>query len=284
MVEMNLTKYAKNIVLLGDSAVGKTSLIRRYVLDCYDDKYITTIGKKVTKKEVVLETEDGKAQVNLMIWDIIGQKGYRQMQSTSFNHANGAILVSDLTRKETLESLLGYWIPLLLQSTGPIPMTIIGNKNDLADQIQISMAELQDMAEKCQGFGVKNECFVTSAKSGNNVDTVFLHLADKVIKAPNPIKLNISTELLDKDEISTFQDVVDHIIADFAEQFGGIDNATPFIRQQLERSGLNLAKPSEQAVIQFIVNLAYIEGTYKTPEEVEANRIARINLFGYKVK
>ena len=281
---MSLTKYSKNIVLLGDSAVGKTSLVRRYVIDSYDDKYITTIGKKVTKKELIIDTPDGQAHINLMIWDIIGQKGYRQMQSTSFNHANGAILVSDLTRKETLESLLGYWIPLLLQSTGPIPMTIIGNKDDLTDQIQISMAELQDMAEKCQGFGVKNECFVTSAKSGNNVETAFLHLADQVIKAPNPIKLNISAELLDKDEISTFQDVVDHIVADFAEQFGGIDNATPFIRQQLEKSGLSLAKPSEPAVLQFIENLAYIEGTYKTSDEVEANRMNRIKLFGYKVK
>lgn len=277
-------KYTKNIVLLGDSAVGKTSLVRRYVIDSYDDKYITTIGKKVTKKEITLNTEDGQAQINLMIWDIIGQKGYRQMQSTSFNHANGAILVSDLTRKETLESLQSYWIPLLLQSTGPIPMTIIGNKDDLTDQIQISMAELQDMAEKCQGFGVKNECFITSAKSGNNVETAFLHLADQVIKAPNPIKFNISTELLDKDEISTFQDVVDHIVADFADQFGGIENATPFIRQQLEKSGLSLAKPNEPAVLQFIENLAYIEGTYKTPKEVETNRMNRIKLFGYKTK
>ncbi len=281
---MNLTKYTKNIVLLGDSAVGKTSLIRRYVIDSYDDKYITTIGKKVTKKEVVLKTEDGQAEVNLMIWDIIGQKGYRQIQSTSFNHANGAILVSDLTRKETLRSLRSYWIPLLLKSTGPIPMTIIGNKNDLTDKIQISMAEIQDMAEKCQGFGVKNECFITSAKIGNNVETAFLHLADQVIKARQPVKLNISAELLDKDEIYTFKDVVDHIVADFADQFGSIENATPFIRQQLERSGLNLAKPNEPAVLQFIDNLANIEGAYKTTKEVEANRMNRIELFGYKVK
>ena len=281
---MSLTKYTKNIVLLGDSAVGKTSLVRRYVIDSYDDKYITTIGKKVTKKEVVLETEDGQAEINLMIWDIIGQKGYKQMQSTSFNHANGAILVSDLTRKETLESLVSYWIPLLLQSTGPIPMTIIGNKDDLTDRIQISMAELQDMAEKCQGFGVKNECFITSAKIGNNVETAFLHLADQVIKAQQPIKLNISAELLDKDEIFTFQDVVDHIVADFADQFGGIENATPFIRQQLEKSGLSLAKPNEPAVLQFIENLAHIEETYKTAKEVEANRMNRIKLFGYQVK
>ena len=281
---MSLTKYTKNIVLLGDAAVGKTSLIRRYVIDSYDDKYITTIGKKVTKKEIVLETEDDQAHMNLMIWDIIGQKGYKQIQSTSFNHADGAILVSDLTRKETLESLLSYWIPLLLKSTGPIPTIIIGNKDDLTDQIQISMAELQNMAEKCQGFGVKNECFFTSAKAGTKVEDAFVHLAGQVIKSQQPIKVNIPVKLLDKDEVSTFQDVVDHIIADFADQFGGIENATPFIRQQLERSGLNLAKPSEQAVIQFIVNLAYIEGTYKTPEEVEANRVARINLFGYKVK
>ena len=279
-----MNKFSRNVVLIGDSQVGKTSLVRRYVIDKYDDKYISTIGKKVTKKDVLLDTEDGQTQVSLMIWDIIGQKGYRQMQSTSFNHAHGAILVADLTRKETLESLRSYWIPLLLKSTGPIPMTIIGNKDDLTDQIQISMDELQDMAEKCQGFGVKNECFTTSAKSGNNVETSFIHLADQVIKNRPPASLNISAGLLDKDEISTFQDVVDHIVAYFADQFGGIENATPFIRQQLEKSGLNLARPNEPAVLQFIENLAYIEGTYKTSDEVEANRMTRIKLFGYMVK
>ena len=95
----------KNIILLGDGAVGKTSLVRRFVTDQFSDKYITTIGSKVTKKEIYLDTGDDRTHMVLLVWDILGQKGYRFTQALSFGGIEGALLIADVTRKETLGSL-----------------------------------------------------------------------------------------------------------------------------------------------------------------------------------
>jgi len=108
----------RKILLLGDGAVGKTSLIRRFVVDKFSDDYITTIGTKVTKKDLRLESPGKATDMTFMIWDVLGQKGYRGIQESSFQGAKGALLVYDVTRPETAESLHEYWIPHLLRD-GP---------------------------------------------------------------------------------------------------------------------------------------------------------------------
>ena len=118
-----MERVKRKIVLLGDAAVGKTSLIRKFVLDSFDDDYITTIGTKVTKKEVILQDQD--TTVILMLWDILGQKDYRRLQAASFSGAQGAIIVLDRTRNETLESILEYWMPSLEQFSPSIPLIIL---------------------------------------------------------------------------------------------------------------------------------------------------------------
>lgn len=277
-----MAQYSRNLVLLGDSAVGKTSLIRRYVVDKYDDEYISTIGKKVTKKEVVLGPKDDPTSVTLMIWDIIGQKGFKYTQSVSFMHAHGALLVADLTRKDTLESLRSYWVPLLLKVTGPIPIIFMGNKADLEKEAQFSLGDLEKLADSCEGFGAKLPSYLTSAKTGDNVEDVFVNVAGQIVKHKASLKLNIPWQLMDRNEIGSLQDVVDHIIADFSDQLGGIENATPFIKHQLESSGLDLAKPNEQAILQFIERLAKVEQTFRPQEMVDENKAARLRLFQYK--
>ncbi len=126
-------KIKKNVILLGDGAVGKTSLIKRFVLDQFDDKYITTIGTKVTKKELFVGSQENGADMTLLVWGTLGQKGYRYTQSLSLGGIEGALLVPELTRPEPLESLKEYWIPSLISVTGPIPLAFIGNKADLED-------------------------------------------------------------------------------------------------------------------------------------------------------
>ncbi len=75
---MDLTGVLKaKICLIGEAAVGKTSLIRRYVEDAFDDKYISTLGAKVSKKELVLDSPSGPLNVDMTIWDIMGEKGFR---------------------------------------------------------------------------------------------------------------------------------------------------------------------------------------------------------------
>ena len=279
----HLIRYSRNLVLLGDSAVGKTSLIRRYVIDKYDDKYISTIGKKITKKELILGTGANQNHVTLMIWDIIGQKGYKYMQSLSLMNAHGAILVSDLTRKKTLESLKSYWIPMVLKITGPIPLIFLGNKVDLVDELELGLEEIEKMAQSCKGFETTPKCYLTSARTGEKVENAFITIASQILSHKSTMKVGTPWSPMDKTEIESLQDVVDHIVADFSDQFGGIDNATPFIKHQIEISGLDLKNPNEVSVMQFIDRLANVERSFRPAEVVDENRTARLKLFKYRI-
>ncbi len=278
---MYLQKYSRNIVLLGDSAVGKTSLIQRYVVDKYDDSYISTIGKKVTKKEINMEFEGQPVQMTLMIWDIIGQKGYRYSQSTSFFNARGAIMVSDLTRKETLDSIMSYWIPMTLRVIGPVPMIFLGNKFDLVDDRQYGFPEIEALAEGCEAFGIGRKAYLTSAKTGENVETTFRNMAEMILTNYVPIKLGVDLRLMEKSEINTVKDALDHIMADFADQFGKMEYATPFLQHQLKVSNVDMRDPTRESVFLFINNLAMAEGLYKEAFKSEENKKKRRVILNY---
>jgi len=94
------------VCLVGEAAVGKTSMIRRYVLDEFEDKYITTLGAKVSKKELAfdLPDKDVRVQMDMTIWDIMGEKGFRDLLKEAFFHgAKGILAVCDITRYSTLK-------------------------------------------------------------------------------------------------------------------------------------------------------------------------------------
>ena len=89
-------KLIKKVCLLGDSSVGKTSLVRKYVYDTFDDSYIATIGTKTVKKQLSVSHFGKDIDLTLMIWDILGQKEYRKVQSMSFQGTSGALVVCDI--------------------------------------------------------------------------------------------------------------------------------------------------------------------------------------------
>src|SRR5436309_13623125 len=93
----------RKILLLGDGAVGKTSLIRRFVVDKFSDDYITTIGTKVTKKDLRLESPGKATDMTLMIWEVLGQEGYRGIQESFLHGAKDALLVYDESRQRSAE-------------------------------------------------------------------------------------------------------------------------------------------------------------------------------------
>src|SRR5437667_3537955 len=95
------------VCLVGEAAVGKTSLIRRFVQDEFDDRYITTLGAKVSKREKAFETPDRtKIHMDMTVWDIMGEKGFRELlKDAYFYGANGIVAVADLTRRRTLDNL-----------------------------------------------------------------------------------------------------------------------------------------------------------------------------------
>src|SRR5881409_2903485 len=171
------------ICLVGERGVGKSSLIRRYVLDQFDDKYIRTLGAKVEKKTMRVEVPERHAQVDIhmAIWDIIGHVGFRQLLGDSFfNGAQGILAVADLTRRETLPVLTG-WIEAVESVAGKVPVVLVANKADLTTQAQFGVADLTEMAETFSCTYV-----LTSAKNGQNVEDAFLRLATQIARARVP--------------------------------------------------------------------------------------------------
>ncbi|MGB0385407.1 MAG: GTP-binding protein [Ardenticatenaceae bacterium] len=161
----------KKICLLGDEAVGKTSLVRRCVEGCFDEKYLSTVGVTISRKTLVRETYT----MNLLIWDMEGAPGFKKAQLSYLRRAAGALIVCDLTRYETLESFERY-ARQLRALNGKVPYVFIGNKVDLKGRT-IFNAELETV---CNTFGAPY--ILTSAKTGTQVMEGFELLADLIEK------------------------------------------------------------------------------------------------------
>ena len=174
---VNITKVKRKIVLIGDGGVGKTSLVRRFVLDVFDDRYFTTVGSKVVKKRVTYQKDDDNSiDLDMIIWDLMGQKEYIKMQKITFQGTHGALMVCDVTRKNTLSNLK-HWQEILFNFTQEIPIIILANKNDLIDEAEFSKEELMNTSKK-----LRAECYFTSAKTSENVEDAFRKIGDKLIK------------------------------------------------------------------------------------------------------
>lgn len=169
-------KLMKKICLLGDGAVGKTSLIRKFVFDRFDDKYIMTFGTKVSKKEVNLTRNGQEYNMVFLIWDILGQRVHNNLHSAYYQGATGAFIVCDTTRKETLDHM-DEWIQVFRKVNRDAPVVLLGNKSDLVNEMQFGETELRQLASK---YGFKYH--LTSAKTGNHVEESFLELGSQVIE------------------------------------------------------------------------------------------------------
>ncbi|UCE73199.1 MAG: GTP-binding protein [Methanomassiliicoccales archaeon] len=166
------------ICFIGEGGVGKTSLIGRYVYDVFDDKYLTTIGTKITRKELILNYPKSNVRIKMdtMIWDIMGQKAFRGLLREAYFHgAKGIIGVCNLTDKESLAAL-DDWIESLNQVVGKIPMVLLANKNDLKDEILLTEDEVEAMAKSLSA-----QFFYTSAKTGENVTKAFLTIGREMV-------------------------------------------------------------------------------------------------------
>ncbi len=166
------------VCLVGEIAVGKTSLIARYVSNMFDDRYIMTIGTKVSKKVVAVERGGMTVDVEMTIWDIMGEKGFRQLlKEAYFYGAQGILAVADLTRANTLEDL-DDWIDHVLKVVGEIPVFIAVNKVDLKGG-----AKFDDDAVRGFAKAYNAPWAYTSAKTGENVEPAFRAIAEAMAAA-----------------------------------------------------------------------------------------------------
>jgi small GTP-binding protein len=165
------------LCLAGEPAVGKSSMIKRFVLDMYDDRYIATLGTKVTKKTVTLvDFDGGQVKADLIVWDVMGTRSIRDLLKEAYYHgANGVMAVCDLTRRETLLEL-DSWSKAIETVAGVVPTQVVANKVDLKESRQVSDGELEKF---CSARGWKY--VTTSAKTGENVEQAFKDLGQSAL-------------------------------------------------------------------------------------------------------
>ncbi|HKZ23184.1 MAG TPA: Rab family GTPase [Thermoplasmata archaeon] len=280
----------KKVVLLGDSAVGKTSLIKRFVLDAFEDSYVATVGSKVTKKELAIPRPDKTVNLTMMIWDLLGQEGYTSFHTWTFQGVYGAILVADLTRRETLDNLERYWIPALVRVADPVPLVFAANKADLSDRA-FDLEDVEAIAAKHNAglYGVLpsglSTCYATSAKTGENVERAFESLGHFMLAGPpgDPVKelfesLVAMRAAVDADT-STAVGALDAVIVDFCEaNQDEFDDkmAMILVRQEIQRAGVDVRKPTRDGVARFVEYLAQAEAEFRDAGAVTANRDRRL--------
>ncbi len=171
---------SKKICLIGDFNVGKTSLIRRFVEREFSDRYLSTVGVKISRKKVEVESNDSQDNktVQLLIWDVEGSTKYKKIAPSYLQGASGALIVADITRKETIEHL-----PQHIETftkINPKGKVILGlNKSDLIekDAQDNYLAYTEQFSECSQAIAT----YISSAKTGEYVDKMFLQLATYII-------------------------------------------------------------------------------------------------------
>ena len=160
----------KKICMLGASAVGKTSLVARFVQGIFSEKYMTTVGVKIDKKQVVVDGEE----VLLMLWDMQGEDRFQKVQMSYLRGTNGYFLVADGTRRDTIDRA-----QLLHEEAssvaGKVPFYLILNKADLVDDWDVDEATMA--ALQASGWTV----VTSSAKTGENVEETFSALARRML-------------------------------------------------------------------------------------------------------
>ncbi len=162
----------KKVCMLGSFAVGKTSMVKRFVEGRFDDRYLSTIGVKISRRKVAV-AEDS---LSLIVWDLAGGDEFLRTNTSYLRGAAGCLIVCDLTRPQTVRSIDQY-AEQMLSANPAAKIIIVGNKADLVDEIQVSKEDLQAVSQSLSSCPV----YLTSAKSGINVSDAFKSLAENII-------------------------------------------------------------------------------------------------------
>ncbi len=158
----------KKVCMLGAFAVGKTSLVRRFVEDSFSDRYVTTIGVKVVKKQLVHDGED----VTLMLWDLHGDDAFQTVQASYLRGSSGLLLVADGTRGETFEVAANLRTRALAAGLD-VPFLLLVNKADLR-------ADWDEPAGAVPEGWTRLD---TSARTGDGVEEAFELLTARMLEA-----------------------------------------------------------------------------------------------------
>lgn len=259
------------VLLLGDGAVGKTTLIRRFVVDRYSDEYITTVGTKVTRKDVTVGREPDQFDVVMQIWDVLGQRGYGGVQEAAVKGAQGVLFVYDLTREDTRRSVEEYWMPMVWRLVGRIPMVLVGNKVDLIEDRIRPEEYAYYLAQKYDA-----PALITSAKTGEHVEAAFHKLAETAAEAGRHTS-RVALVTPPQEPVDRMIRVADKIMTDSCFMLGGVEVGMPLVKHQFERAKVDMKRPSKEALTRAIDGLATVEQAFLGADLVVQNRQRRLD-------
>jgi hypothetical protein len=160
----------KKICMVGAFGVGKTSLVARFVHSIFSEKYQTTVGVKIDKKELVVDGE----QVTLMLWDLAGEDPLTQVKPAHLRGSSGYLLVADGSRRDTLDTAINLQ-KRAAEATGDVPFLFVINKEDIKDTWEVTIDDMNSLTAK--GWAV----IEASAKSGDSVESLFHQLTSRML-------------------------------------------------------------------------------------------------------
>ena len=160
----------KKICMLGSYGVGKTSLVARFVHSIFSERYLSTIGVKVDRKQVQVDD----TEIDLMLWDLHGDDEFQRVRASYLRGMSGYILVADGTRSDSLDVVMDLH-QLARDTVGDIPFILLVNKSDLAQDWEIQEGPLSELQN--DGWTVHQ----TSAKTGKLVNESFELLAKQML-------------------------------------------------------------------------------------------------------
>ena len=249
-----MSDFIYKITLIGDGAVGKTSLINKFVKNSYSEAYIRSLGMRPSSKEVKIENN----RINLIIWDIQGQKGYEHTHYHAFKNARGSLCVYDVTQPETFENLKDYWVPRFYEvstkdnSKNP-SVLILGNKSDLItpDQKQEEECKLDRLLDETNIVG-----FLTSAKTGENVEKAFTMLTEMIYKGIMP-NINLSSLSCKTQETDDIKETLDKIMTIYMGH-PGETTINHVISEQMKISSIDPEHPTIEQILEFTAGMEII--------------------------
>ncbi|EEQ81257.1 hypothetical protein NCER_102415 [Vairimorpha ceranae BRL01] len=166
---MNDPEYKFKLIIIGESNVGKTALLRKYKTDEFHESLLSTIGIDTVSKKIFVN----KKPVLLNIWDTAGQERFFSITKSYYRNADGIFLVFDLSVENTLKSV-NRWYKNVISETGDVPIFLIGNKRDLIDDINHEIIKSK--------LPVNMKYYSTSAKYGLNVSKIFEEMSKVLLK------------------------------------------------------------------------------------------------------
>lgn len=169
------TESIFKVIVIGDPAVGKTSLLTKFATNQFEEKYLPTVGVNIVKEPITIEKKN--ATINLMFWDVAGQPQFYMLHRPYFNGADAAILVFDITRSSTFSNVNNWWQTCIKYGLSGIPRILIGNKIDLEEERKIILPMAEHLSEKLNA-----PYFETSALTGENVKLIFQKIGELVYK------------------------------------------------------------------------------------------------------